>query len=141
MYICNYTLLLPCHSFELKITSKYDKGQTYVYIDDKNDGGCKSDKFERDVYLLRADVADNPKNDRAHYYLGQSLKDLGKFEEAIEMFMKRIELGGWFEERWYAHYQIAKCYDHMGQPYEMEAWMNRALDAPFASCGADLFHV
>lgn len=100
-----------------------------IYIDDKNDGGCKSDKFERDVYLLRADVADNPKNDRAHYYLGQSLKDLGKFEEAIEMFMKRIELGGWFEERWYAHYQIAKCYDHMEQPYEMEAWMNRALDA------------
>jgi tetratricopeptide (TPR) repeat protein len=49
--------------------------------------------------LLRADVAYNPKNDRAHYYLGQSLKDLGKFEEAIEMFMKRIELGGWFEER------------------------------------------
>jgi tetratricopeptide (TPR) repeat protein len=99
-----------------------------IYIDDKNDGGCKSDKFERDVRLLRADIAENPNNDRAHYYLGQSLKDLGRFEEAIEMFKKRIELGGWFEERWYAHYQIAKCYDHMGQPYEMEAWMNRAFD-------------
>jgi glycosyltransferase involved in cell wall biosynthesis len=98
------------------------------YIDDKNDGGCKSDKFERDVRLLNADIAENPRNDRAHYYLGQSLKDLGRFKEAIEMFKKRIELGGWVEEVWYSHYQIGKCYEHMKLPHKMEAWMNMAFD-------------
>lgn len=97
------------------------------FIDDKNDGGCKSDKFERDVRLLTQDIADNPKNDRAHYYLGQSLKDLGKFQEAIDMFKKRISLGGWIEEVWYSHYQIAKCYEHMKNEFKMEAWMNKAF--------------
>lgn len=98
------------------------------YIDDKNDGGCKSDKFERDVRLLRADIEENPNNERAHYYLGQSLKDLGRFEEAIEMFKKRIELGGWYEENWYAYYQIGKCYDHLKDPHNMELWMNKAFE-------------
>jgi tetratricopeptide (TPR) repeat protein len=99
-----------------------------MYIDDKNDGGCKSDKFERDLRLLSEEVAENPRNDRAHYYLGQSLKDLGRFEEAIEMFKKRIELGGWVEEVHYAYYQIGKCYDHMNKPNDMEYWMNKAFD-------------
>ena len=99
-----------------------------MYIDDKNDGGCKSDKFERDVRLLREEIAENPKNDRAHYYLGQSLKDLGRFDEAIEMFKRRIEIGGWVEEVHYSYYQIGKCYDHMNKPLEMELWMNKAFE-------------
>ena len=97
-----------------------------MYIDDKNDGGAKADKFERDLQLLQADIDENPRNDRAHYYMGQTLKDLGRFEDAIEMFQKRIALGGWIEEVFYAHYQIAKCYEHMNKPHEMELWMNKA---------------
>lgn len=99
-----------------------------LFIDDKNDGGCKSDKFERDVRLLTEEIKENPRNDRAHYYLGQSLKDLQRFEEAIAMFTKRIELGGWVEEVWYSHYQIGKCYHHMNKPHEMELWMNKAFE-------------
>ena len=99
-----------------------------MFIDDKNDGGCKADKFERDIRLLTEEISENPKNDRAHYYLGQSLKDSQRFEEAIVMFTKRIELGGWFEEVWYSYYQIGKCYNHMNKPHEMELWMNKAFD-------------
>ena len=98
------------------------------YIDDKNDGGCKSDKFDRDVRLLTEDLKADPKNGRTHYYLGQSLKDLGRFDEAIEMFKKRIELGGWVEEVWYAHLQIGRCYDHKGDEHMMEYWMNKAFN-------------
>ena len=98
------------------------------WIDDRNDGGCKSDKFERDIRLLNSDIEENPKNDRAHYYLGQSLKDSGKWKEAIPFFEKRIELGGWQEEVHYAHYQIGKCYELLNKPVEMEYWMNRAYE-------------
>jgi tetratricopeptide (TPR) repeat protein len=97
------------------------------HIDDRNDGGCKADKFERDVRLLTEDLKADPKNGRTHYYLGQSLKDLGRFDEAIEMFKKRIELGGWVEEVWYAHLQIGRCYDHKGDELLMEYWMNKAF--------------
>lgn len=97
------------------------------YIDDKNDGGCKADKFERDVRLLQADIAADPQNARSYFYLGQSLKDLGRFDEAIEMFQKRIDLGGWVEEVWYAHLQIGRCYDHKGDELLMELWLNKAF--------------
>ena len=98
------------------------------YIDDKNDGGCKSDKFERDVRLLTAEIAAEPNNGRSHFYLGQSLKDLGRFREAIEKYQRRIEIGGWREEVWYSYLQIGKCYDHLKEPHNMELWMNKAFD-------------
>jgi tetratricopeptide (TPR) repeat protein len=98
------------------------------YIDDKNDGGCKSDKFERDVRLLTQEIVEDPNNGRSHFYLGQSLKDLGRFKEAIEAYEKRIKIGGWYEEVWYAHYQIAKCYEFLKDIHMMELWMNRAFD-------------
>ena len=97
------------------------------YIDDRNDGGCKSDKFERDIRLLTEDLKDNPENGRSYFYLAQSLKDNGNFKEAIQLYKKRIKIGGWYEEVWYSHYMIGKCYDHLGQPDKMEIWMNRAF--------------
>jgi tetratricopeptide (TPR) repeat protein len=98
-----------------------------IYIDDVNDGGCKSDKFERDVRLLTEDLIVDPNNVRSHFYLAQSYKDSGKIDKAIEHYKKRIELGGWFEEVWYSHYQIAKCYETLNNIEEMEAWANKAF--------------
>ena len=97
------------------------------YIDDVNDGGCKSDKFERDVRLLTEELKTEPNNGRTHFYLAQSYKDSGEFKKSIQHYMKRIELGGWYEEVWYSHYQIAKCYQVLNQPEEMELWALKAF--------------
>lgn len=97
------------------------------YIDDVNDGGCKSDKYERDIRLLTEDLKVDPNNGRTHFYLAQSLKDSGKVKEAIKHYKRRIELGGWFEEVWYSHYQIAKCYELLKDPEKMEAWAMKAF--------------
>jgi tetratricopeptide (TPR) repeat protein len=97
------------------------------YIEDVNDGGCKSDKTERDIRLLTEEIEADANNGRAHFYLAQSYKDLGNFEKAIELYKRRIEIGGWFEEVWYSHYQIGKCYDKLNKPEKMELWMNRAF--------------
>ena len=96
------------------------------YIDDVNDGGCKSDKFERDIRLLTEDLKTDPNNGRSHFYLGQSLKDVGRFEEAIKCYKRRIEVGGWEEEVWYSFYQIGKCYHAMNNIEKLESWMQRA---------------
>jgi glycosyltransferase involved in cell wall biosynthesis len=96
------------------------------YIEDVNDGGCKSDKFERDIRLLTEDLQRDPKNGRSYFYLAQSLKDIGRFREAIENYKKRIEIGGWEEEVWYAFYQIGKCYHAMGNIEKLESWMLKA---------------
>jgi len=81
-----------------------------IFIRDIGDGGSKSDKFERDVRLLLEGIKDEPNNVRYYFYLANSYHDLGKYEEAITAYKKRIELGGWQEEVWYSYYRIGKCY-------------------------------
>ena len=90
-----------------------DKSQ--LFINDYGDGGCKSDKFERDVLLLTNGIANDPTNVRYHFYLANSYHDLGKNEDAIEMYKKRIALGGWNQEVWYSYYRIGLCYKNMNK--------------------------
>jgi len=97
------------------------------YINDIGDGGCKSDKFERDIRLLCQEIVEDPQNGRAHFYLAQSYKDLGRAEEAITYYKKRIEIGGWVEEVWYSYYMIGKCYEMLKDEHSMELWMNKGF--------------
>jgi glycosyltransferase involved in cell wall biosynthesis len=81
-----------------------------VWIDDRNDGGCKSDKFERDIRLLTQGLIEEPGNVRYIFYLAQSYMCSGKYDEAIGWYKKRIEKGGFAEEVWYSKYMIGDCY-------------------------------
>jgi tetratricopeptide (TPR) repeat protein len=85
-----------------------------VFIRDIGDGGAKSDKFERDIRLLKKGLEENPNNDRYTFYLANSYRDSGDNVNAIEMYKKRIEIGGWHEEVWYSYYSIGKCYKNLG---------------------------
>lgn len=87
--------------------------RAYVFINDIGDGGSKDDKYLRDVRLLTQGLVDNPNNDRYTFYLANSLRDSHQHEKAIEMYKKRIEIGGWIEEVWYSYYNIGKCYFSM----------------------------
>ena len=89
-----------------------------IFINDIGDGGCKSDKVERDINLLKNGLIENPNNDRYTFYLANSYKDKGNYEDAIEYYKKRIEIGGWIEEIWVSHYSIGKCYQKMGRNAE-----------------------
>ena len=99
-----------------------------IHIDDKNDGGCKSDKFERDVRFLSDDILENPKNTRAYFYLGRSLSALGKHQSAIINFKNVIKINGWQEEVWYSYYEIGKSWDALKDENKMELWMNKAFE-------------
>jgi tetratricopeptide (TPR) repeat protein len=89
---------------------KKDQQLKTLQIDDRDDGGCKSDKYERDIRLLTQGIADEPDNERYMFYLGQSYKCIKDYEKSIEWYEKRIKAGGWYEEVWYSHYMIADCY-------------------------------
>ena len=86
-----------------------------VFIRDIGDGGCKSDKFERDVRLLLDGIKEEPNNVRYYFYLANSYHDLGRFEDAINTYNKRIQMGGWKEEVWYSYYRIGLCYKNMNK--------------------------
>lgn len=96
------------------------------YIDDRNDGGCKHDKFERDEKLLEQGLLDEPENVRYMFYLAQTYKCLGKMKDAIKMYKKRIAAGGWAEEVWYSMYMIGECWKNLGNISKFEDWMQRA---------------
>jgi hypothetical protein len=114
------------------VTHEYWDGTTeplskeICYIDDRNDGGCKSDKFERDAKLLEQGLKEEPKNIRYMFYLAQTYHSLGRWKDSIAMYKRRIEGGGWYEEVWYSHYMIAQSYLSLNDPIRFESWMLRA---------------
>ena len=81
---------------------------TTLTIDDRDDGGFKADKLERDVRLLTADLEREPGNARAQFYLAQTYRSLGDFPRALAWYRRRIASGGWTEEVWYSHYAIGR---------------------------------
>jgi tetratricopeptide (TPR) repeat protein len=95
-----------------------------IRINDIGDGGCKEDKFERDIRLLEDDLKNDPNNTRTHFYLASSYKNAGNIDKAIEYFKKRIVLGGWIEENWYSRYELGKCYMQNGKEAEaLQTWL------------------
>jgi len=66
-------------------------------------------KFERDAAILRDYTQQHPKDPRWHYYLGATLQDLKRYEEAIAAFRACADLRGWNEEGAWACYRMAEC--------------------------------
>lgn len=98
-----------------------------VFIRDVGDGGCKTDKFVRDIELLKRGLETEPNNDRYTFYLANSYKDSHQYDNAIETYKKRTQLGGWHEEIWQSFHSIAHCYKIKGDMgnaifYWMEAY-------------------
>ena len=110
---------------------KVPEGTTYghferddLFIVDVGDGGSKGDKFERDVKLLTNALKKEPNNDRYTFYLANSLRDGGRTQEAIELYKKRIKIGGWIEEIWHSWYSMGDCYKNIGNPdMAIHAWL------------------
>jgi tetratricopeptide (TPR) repeat protein len=68
-------------------------------------------KGGNDLVLLEQGVKDEPNNSRYHFYLANTLRDIGRYQDAIDMFNKRVAMGGWAEEVFYSLYQIGYCYE------------------------------
>lgn len=77
-----------------------------LVIEDFADGGSRHDKFERDARLLGAELERDPANSRTVFYLAQTMRDMGNDDEAITLYERRAEMGGWPEEVYYALLQV-----------------------------------
>ena len=62
-----------------------------IFIHDIGDGGCKDNKFTRDIRLLQEGLEDEPANGRYMFYLANSYYNTNQNEKALEMYKKRIE--------------------------------------------------
>lgn len=99
-----------------------------LHIDDKNDGGCKSDKVERDIRLLKEGLQSEPENDRYMFYLAECYKFAKDYPNAIRWYQKRIQKGNWKEEVWYSLFMIGSCSENLGQWEKALDYYLRAYD-------------
>lgn len=85
----------------VEVPSIYSQGlivKDIAFINDIGDGGAKSDKFSRDVHLLKEGLEKNPYNERYMFYLANSLKDLASSQKVqVEM---QIEQQRKLAEEW-----------------------------------------
>lgn len=85
-----------------------------AWFRDHAEGSTRNVKFERDLVLLRGGLATEPDNARYRFYLAQTLRDLGRYDEAIQEYAHRASLGGWEEEVWYSLFQVARLRELRG---------------------------
>jgi glycosyltransferase involved in cell wall biosynthesis len=71
-------------------------------------------KFMRDLSILRDHISHHPLDPRWHYYLGDSLRNLGQYSEAVDAYDTCAALRGWNEESAWACYQAADCLVQLG---------------------------
>jgi len=114
---------------------KIDKNK--LFIIDIGDGGAKSNKYERDIQLLLKGIEDTkdmpgkPNFERYHFYLANSYFDCGNYEKAIEIYRKRIEIGGWEQELFYSYYRIGLCFKFRNKiENAIFEWMNAFTKCP-----------
>jgi tetratricopeptide (TPR) repeat protein len=101
-------------------------------LTDHGDGGCKSDKYPRDIRLLKEDLEEMPNDARTHFYLGQTYLCQRDWPNAIATLKRRIEIGGWDEEVYIARLYLGECYENSGQTADaiqtyLEAWQSRSF--------------
>lgn len=89
-----------------------------LWIDDREDGGCKEDKFVRDRRLLEEALKDSNVEPRLRvrytFYLAQTLRDMGLYEDSIEKYRERVSLKDWNQEVYWSKYQIGRIRETMG---------------------------
>ncbi len=60
----------------------------------------------------------------AYIHKSNALINQEKYEDAIEWYKKRIEMGGWKEEVWYSYYRIGLCYKNLEKfEHALSTWL------------------
>jgi tetratricopeptide (TPR) repeat protein len=89
-------------------------------------------RWERDIVLLQQEVTERPTAARPAFYLAMTLFWLGRYEDAIRAFDRRIALGGWAEEAFYARLAKARAAKAASQPWTevLVAYLDAHAAAP-----------
>ena len=102
-------------------------------IEHRTDGSSRAGKLIRDVSLLKQALVRDPSSSRSVFYLAQTYRDLGKPELAIRYYRRRVAMGGWDEEVFYANLQEGVLRANQGQKSAaavlLEAWERRPTRA------------
>jgi glycosyltransferase involved in cell wall biosynthesis len=102
------------------------------------DGQSWTNKFERDLTLLSAELEREPDRPRTRFYLAQTYRDIANNtgEEAsrelsLEHYQRRAEMAGWSEETYFARYQVGILSAQLGDwPRAADAFVRAWEERP-----------
>lgn len=86
------------------------------HVEHHGDGGSRGDKLKRDRKLLRKAIDHGNEGARSTFYLAQTEALLGKPEKALDLYVRRADLGGWEEEVYVALLRAGRL------AIELDAW-------------------
>ncbi|HEY2511363.1 MAG TPA: glycosyltransferase [Polyangiaceae bacterium] len=87
-------------------------------------GGARSndpDKYRKDAAELEADLRRDPTNARTVFYVARSYEDAGDLPRALAHYERRLLMGGWDEELFYAAYRLGRVKEGLGFPHDQVA--------------------
>lgn len=70
----------------------------------------QAEKYSAHAALFQAALDEDPTDSRSAFYLAQSLKDAGHYEEAIKAYWTRADMQGWDQERYYSLLQAGRLH-------------------------------
>lgn len=126
---------------ERPLPSGHIEGVTIVHETDDHSQARSRARWERDVALLESEVALRPTLARPAFYLAMTLFWLGRYEDAIHAFDRRIALGGWAEEVFYAKLSKARAAKAAGRPWSEVLVMHLDAHAAAPQRAEPLFEV
>ena len=104
----------PTHEYLTAEKKMIEENLEDIFINDIMDGGCKENKYSRDIEILKKALSD-PKEisnvGRILFYLGQSYYDIGEKNLAIKYMLSRIKVGGWKEEIYICFLRLGRIND------------------------------
>ena len=80
---------------------------------DRSTGDDAARKYLNDAETLENALLTEPENTRYVFYLAQSYRDAGELNKSLRTYQRRAEMGGWDEEVWYSHYEVAKLSERL----------------------------
>ena len=88
------------------------------YIQEQHEGARSKDPdtHAKDAALLESMDQDDP---RVVFYLAQSYADSQQWDKALMTYLRRSEMGGWAEERYFASLQVARILQAKEAPAEI----------------------
>jgi glycosyltransferase involved in cell wall biosynthesis len=100
-----------------------------VAVHHDDDPAKRREKLRRNLDLLEVDNRRFPEDPRTTFYVAQTYREIGDYDAAIFWYRRRLELDGWAEETWYAHYQLGNVLVERdwsaGVPVLLDAWERR----------------
>jgi hypothetical protein len=78
------------------------------------DGQWRSkERLFEDMRILQEDIEQEPDHTRHWFYLAQTFHDLGMWQESLDAYRKRVDLGGWAEEVFWSQFRVGVCLENL----------------------------